>query len=187
MKIIKINNIKQRVFLGVTAAVTMALVSCGEIKNEQDAEVNTPKEQAKVPTAEISEASFSDAMAGKVFHNYKQIRLALINSDAGAVQTAARNLAENLEKEQENMKLTALAMAETNDLGKQRELFSLFTEKVEPLFKATISKGAIYKQYCPMAFEGEGGFWLSNSDEIRNPYYGEQMLKCGKIVATIEK
>jgi len=85
------------------------------------------------------------------------------------------------------MKLTALAMAEANDLEKQRELFSDFTEKVEPMFKEFISEGSIYKQFCPMAFEGKGGYWISNVDEIRNPYYGEKMLKCGKVVATIEK
>lgn len=185
MKIIKINTMKQNKFLVLTVAIIMTLVSCGEKKNKQDAEVNTAKEIEQ--TADISDASFSDDMTGKVFHNYQQIRIALVNSDADGVQMAARNLAENFSEERDNMKLTALAMAEANDLEKQRELFSQFTEKAEPLFKESILEGSIYKQFCPMAFEGKGGYWISSIDEIRNPYYGEKMLKCGKVTETITK
>jgi len=43
----------------------------------------------------------------------------------------------------------------------------------------------VYKQYCPMAFDGKGAFWLSSSEEIRNPYYGDKMLKCGRVEETI--
>ncbi len=137
--------------------------------------------------AEIADTSFSDGMTGKVFQNYQQVRIALVNSDAEEVNMAAGNLAENLTGQREEMKSMALAMADTKDIEKQRELFSQFTEKVEPLFKESISEGAIYKQFCPMAFEGKGGYWISNAEEIRNPYYGEKMLKCGKVTETIKK
>ncbi len=100
---------------------------------------------------------------------------------------AAGNLAESFAGEREEMKSMAIAMADAKDIEKQRELFSQFTEKVEPLFKESISEGAMYKQFCPMAFEGKGGYWISNVEEIRNPYYGEKMLKCGKVTETIKK
>ena len=38
-----------------------------------------------------------------------------------------------------------------------------------------------YKQYCPMAFDNQGAFWLSNVEEIRNPYFGDEMLTCGSV------
>ncbi|NHF61500.1 DUF3347 domain-containing protein [Flavobacteriaceae bacterium TP-CH-4] len=175
--------------LVVTAAVIMTLSSCGENKNKQDAKIGTQQEieQAKNQMADIADASFSDEMTGKVFHNYQQVRTALVNSDSEEVRTAAGNLAESFSEEREDMKATAMAMAEATDIEKQRELFSGFTEKVEPMLKESISEGTIYKQFCPMAFDGKGGYWISNVDEIRNPYYGEKMLKCGKVVATIEK
>lgn len=180
---------KQNKCLAMAIAVTMTLVSCGEKKNKQEAEVSTQQEteQAKGQMVDIADASFSDGMTGNVFLNYQQVRMALINSDTEAVQAAAGKLAESFSEERDNMKLTALAMAEANDLEKQRYLFSQFTKKVELLFKKSISEGTIYKQFCPMAFEGKGGYWISNVDEIRNPYYGKKMLKCGKVVATIEK
>jgi hypothetical protein len=35
--------------------------------------------------------------------------------------------------------------------------------------------------YCPMARK----YWLQNGDAIRNPYYGKDMLECGRIVEGI--
>ena len=37
-----------------------------------------------------------------------------------------------------------------------------------------------------MAFEGKGDYWYSTSEEIRNPYFGDKMLKCGRVDETIE-
>lgn len=38
-----------------------------------------------------------------------------------------------------------------------------------------------YRQYCPMAFDFKGAFWLSDSEEIFNPYFGDEMLTCGNV------
>jgi hypothetical protein len=35
-----------------------------------------------------------------------------------------------------------------------------------------------------MAFENEGASWLQRSKEIRNPYFGARMLRCGEIRET---
>lgn len=37
------------------------------------------------------------------------------------------------------------------------------------------------QMFCPMV-KGGSGDWLQNSDQLRNPYYGAQMLKCGDLV-----
>jgi uncharacterized protein (DUF305 family) len=188
MKLIKTNTMKQNGFFAISVAFAVTLASCGEKKNKQDAEVNTQHEveQTKKQTADIADASFSDGMTGNVFHNYQRLRMALVNSEANEVQMAAGNLAESFPDEREEMKSMAMAMADAADIEKQRELFSEFTEKVEPMFKESISEGTIYKQFCPMAFEGKGGYWISDVDEIRNPYYGDKMLKCGKVVEEIQ-
>ena len=180
---------KRNVTLTIATITLITLASCGETKNKQDTKISTPEEIEirKENTAEIADASFSDGMTGKVFHNYQQIRMALVNSDADEVNEAAGNLAESFTEEREQMHLMAKAMEEMDDIETQRELFSQLTEKVEPLFKESISEGTIYKQFCPMAFEGKGGYWISNVDEIKNPYYGDKMLKCGKVTEVIEK
>lgn len=43
----------------------------------------------------------------------------------------------------------------------------------------------VYVQHCPMAFDNTGGDWLSNSEEIFNPYFGDMMLHCGTVTTTI--
>lgn len=39
-----------------------------------------------------------------------------------------------------------------------------------------------YEAYCPMARNGEGASWLQREAELRNPYFGAMMLRCGDIV-----
>jgi len=37
-----------------------------------------------------------------------------------------------------------------------------------------------YYQICPMAFNEKGAYWLSTTQKISNPYFGDQMLTCGE-------
>jgi Cu(I)/Ag(I) efflux system membrane fusion protein len=45
---------------------------------------------------------------------------------------------------------------------------------------------ALVQIHCPMAFEGLGADWLQRGNEVRNPYFGPEMLGCGNRVATFE-
>jgi Cu(I)/Ag(I) efflux system membrane fusion protein len=40
-----------------------------------------------------------------------------------------------------------------------------------------------YRIHCPMAFANRGADWLQKDDTVRNPYFGEAMLRCGAIEA----
>jgi hypothetical protein len=46
--------------------------------------------------------------------------------------------------------------------------------------------GSVYVAYCPMANNNEGANWLSNDKEIKNPYFGDKMLRCGSVMETIQ-
>jgi hypothetical protein len=39
----------------------------------------------------------------------------------------------------------------------------------------------LYQDFCPMANNGKGAIWLSEIEEIKNPFYGSKMMKCGKM------
>jgi hypothetical protein len=39
-----------------------------------------------------------------------------------------------------------------------------------------LSENTIYRKFCPMAFGGEGGYWLSSNEEIMNPYFGDKII-----------
>ena len=45
--------------------------------------------------------------------------------------------------------------------------------------------GTLYKSHCPMAFDNKGAYWLQTDEDIRNPYFGASMLKCGEVVEVI--
>jgi Cu(I)/Ag(I) efflux system membrane fusion protein len=42
-------------------------------------------------------------------------------------------------------------------------------------------KGPVLEIFCPMAFDSRGATWLQQDEDIRNPYFGAQMLKCGEV------
>lgn len=44
----------------------------------------------------------------------------------------------------------------------------------------------IYVQHCPMANNNKGADWLSKEKEIKNPYFGSSMLKCGEVTKEIK-
>ena len=69
----------------------------------------------------------------------------------------------------------------SNDIELQRQGFSdlnLVMYKVIKRFG--LENETVYYQYCPMAFDNKGAYWFSEQKEIRNPYFGDKMLKCGE-------
>ena len=65
----------------------------------------------------------------------------------------------------------------------QKELADIIedaTEHAEHIAESAID----HQQYCPMYDKGSA--WLSTNNEVRNPYYGSKMLKCGKVQKTIQ-
>ncbi len=66
----------------------------------------------------------------------------------------------------------------------QREHFKTLSKDIADMVAITGTKSALYEQFCPMYDKGSA--WLSTSKEVRNPYYGSGMLKCGKVQKTIQ-
>lgn len=72
------------------------------------------------------------------------------------------------------------------DVEAQRQQFSPISELLTNAAKAFgITGDELYVQFCPMAFDNTGGFWLSQELQIQNPYFGDKMLKCGVVKDTI--
>jgi membrane fusion protein, copper/silver efflux system len=68
----------------------------------------------------------------------------------------------------------------SNDIEEQRKDFSnLSSEFYKAVKKFGLMGKTAYYQFCPMAFNDKGAYWLSTTHEIRNPYFGDQMLTCG--------
>ena len=149
------------------------------MQHEMHAQETTVGDQSQ--TSE--ELAFNDQATEAIFQNYIAVKEALVASDTEAAQKAANQLSESLSENKEAVEY-ADKVANSTDIEVQRKAFSQLTTPVENLLKGTISKGTVYKEYCPMAFN-EGAYWLSEDKEIKNPFYGDKMLTCGSVKSEI--
>ncbi|MDR5591976.1 DUF3347 domain-containing protein [Christiangramia sp. SM2212] len=183
----------KRLFTIAVIAGSFILTSCVDDKkdkNEQvsgeQQEMNDHSEEMKSENgSEEANAEFNDQNVTKAYEEYLAVKDALVGTDAAAAGKAAQNLEKTLAEAKPEIAGIAGKLAESEDVNVQREIFSELTAAMEPVLKDAISSGKIYKQFCPMAFEGKGDYWYSNSEEIRNPYFGDKMLKCGRVDNTI--
>ena len=78
-------------------------------------------------------------------------------------------------------------ITETTDIEEQRKQFDFLSQALIKSVKVFgISNDTFYVQHCPMANNNNGADWFSNYEEILNPYFGDKMLTCGKVIDTIE-
>ena len=94
-----------------------------------------------------------------------------------------------------DIKSNADAILKETDITEMRQDFRMVSENLFPLLKTIHYEGVkLYWQNCPMAFgEGKDANWISNTEEIFNPYLGKNhpefkgtMLHCGEIKDTIQ-
>ncbi|MBS4029159.1 MAG: DUF3347 domain-containing protein [Ignavibacteriales bacterium] len=137
-----------------------------------------------------------------VFDNYFALKDALVKSDGNLASAKAKELLNALNSVQMNklsnkehtawmkvmkdLKFDTEHIEETKDVGHQRDHFNTLSDNMYQLLKVSKQETPTYYQHCPMANEGKGANWLSKENAVKNPYYGSQMLTCGKTVETIE-
>ncbi|MDO7171128.1 DUF3347 domain-containing protein [Mariniflexile sp. AS56] len=63
----------------------------------------------------------------------------------------------------------------------QREHFEGLSTDISDLVTLLGTEKTLYKDFCPMANNNKGGAWLSEVKDIKNPYFGAKMLKCGSV------
>ena len=138
----------------------------------------------------------------KVLSAYIQLKDALVKSDGTSSSNASKtlltaiqevNMSElNTETHTQWMKVVndlkedAEHISETKEITHQRDHFMSLSKNLYAVIKVSKSETPIYYQFCPMANKGKGANWLSLENKIKNPYYGNQMLTCGKVVETIQ-
>jgi len=132
---------------------------------------------------------FKDEKLGAVYPLYITVKNALVESRAAEAKKAASLLQTTLSAVSNGGKAAeeAAKVAATDNLSDQRKAFTALSNEMATLVKATsLLAGSVYVEYCPMANNSTGGYWLSNEQEIRNPYFGDSMLRCGSVKETIK-
>jgi copper chaperone CopZ len=137
-----------------------------------------------------------------IFNVYFLLKDALVKTDGVVASTKAKDLLtainsikmETLKAEEHTvwMKLKqdlitdATHITETKEAGHQRDHFATLSKNIYELLKVSKQSETIYYQHCPMYNDGKGADWLSKENAIKNPYYGSQMISCGKTIETIK-
>ena len=155
-----------------------------------------PEAEVAVESFDVNQ-TFRDQLKN-IFETYLPVKDALIESDVKKAGQKARVLVDVIKKADMNlvkgeahtawMKDLAVLQSSTEtivgetDLAKSRTALSLLSDQLyRTLVKFKVKGLKAFRQFCPMAFDFEGAYWLSNSDEILNPYFGDEMLTCGNI------
>lgn len=137
-----------------------------------------------------------------VFDNYFEVKDALVKTDGKLASDKAKGLVKAINTVKMNelkteehtawmkvlneLKEDAEHISETADAKHQRDHFITLSKSIYELLKVSKYEVPVYYQFCPMANDGKGANWLSKENAVKNPYYGSQMLTCGKTVETIK-
>lgn len=173
------------------ALVSVAFFSCKDNRavEPEVVTVDNATEETEVYAVKSGDAKFNDDNIAAVFNQYIEVQNALINTDGETAQKESDKLIQTIFDAgleiDEDLKKTITTMAKTDDIKVQREEFEDLNDWMEIQVKDALESGTIYKQYCPMAFNDKGAYWLSTDKEILNPYFGDVMLHCGRVDSEI--
>lgn len=159
-------------------------------------------DSTKIKMEKYIETNSEISQLKAIFENYFALKDALVNTNANNASDNAKKLITTInivkmEKLSEDehviwmkilpaLLLDANQIVDTKDISQQREHFTTLSKNIYLLIKVSKQETPTFYQHCPMYNNGKGADWLSKENEIKNPYYGVQMLSCGKTVETIK-
>ncbi len=184
--------------------VISLMASCGEGSDQENGPSSSRAVSTPV-TVQVDDPTL--ASVASVLEAYYQLKDALVEADTAAANKAALQLSaladsihvegivdSTLSNTVRNFAGTiaseAIALPQEEDITEKRRSFSMITENLYPLLQSVqFQGGTVYQQMCPMAFnDTETAYWLSNSNEVVNPYLGKKhpkysagMLHCGEV------
>ncbi|WP_010136797.1 DUF3347 domain-containing protein [Ochrovirga pacifica] len=184
------------------AFLALTVMSCKDIKKENS---NTKGSHSEMnhnnsdghhnsDKKEMVMDNNQDDDAVMILNDYFNLKNALVSDDEAKAKEYGGVLKQSISKldiskynKQEQEELSdiiedAVEHAEhisESPMPHQREHFKILSKDIIDMVAITGTTTKLYEQFCPM-YDG-GSAWLSMSNEVKNPYYGNKMLKCGKV------
>ncbi len=179
------------------AVCMMGLQACGSsTQTDGTASSGTTATETKVTLTDDVRA---DAVS--ILDGYYGLKDAMVTSDDAVVRTAADTLlarvadfdatgagasASAITSLVDAIRFGATNVREAGDIDAQREYLPALTENMKALVTGyDLADASVFVQYCPMAFDNKGAYWLSSSEQVVNPYFGDMMLHCGEVTETL--
>lgn len=174
---------------------------CQYVREAKTAVKNEETKMEMSNTITVTEAQKTNQLQ-PVFDSYFELKDALVRTDGNSASVKAKTLLTAINsvkmdkldmevhmvwmKVLNDLKEHSEHIADTKDIKHQRDHFMDLSKNIYDLIKVSKQETPTYYQHCPMANDGKGADWLSKENAIKNPYYGSQMLTCGKTVETIK-
>ncbi len=97
-----------------------------------------------------------------------------LGGDSSIVQMAQANM--------QTISAEAKGLIGEKNIEDKRKSFQMISDNMYDLVRTVrYDRETVYHQYCPMAFNDAGAYWLSKTSDIKNPYFGKKMLTCGEV------
>jgi hypothetical protein len=178
------------------------ILSCAE---NQDSSNEDKVETPSLPAQSRLDATGTSLLM-EVVTNYYSLKDAFVASnEAKADEASAKLIASSdslrnfvakdsslgsaLNTELDSITLASKAIIDAKDetTEKKRIPFEIVSNNMFQLLKkAELKNAGVYREYCPMAFNDKGAYWLSDDPEIKNPYFGKKMLECGEVTDSLK-
>lgn len=166
--------------------------------------VNMKKEEVGVPNFEAETPIELKKQIDALVNQYIPLKNAFVNTDAQAAAEATQSFLDQMSKvntellegeasaylmrQFNNLRSHGEKITETNEVEEQRRQFSFLSQSLIDLIEAFGTTSEIlHVQHCPMALDNEGADWLALEEQIRNPYFGDKMMKCGLVKKSFSK
>ena len=138
-----------------------------------------------------------------VFNAYINLKDALVKEDSKGASESVISLLNNLTRVdmkllsnnkahnhwmslEKEIKPSATSISETSDIKAQRDHFKYLSSHLINAVQLFGVNEKVYVEFCPMADNNNGAYWLSKEEKVINPYFGSAMLTCGEVKQVIE-
>lgn len=195
-------NIKHLTFIVFTVSSTLLLTNCSNTQNPNESDQKKlATEHETSNQGELNSLENPDKAKGylaSILSNYFLINESLVKDDGTTAAENSKKLIASLEEfkddggsdknksEVNQLLLDAIKNAHqistnASEIKLQREYLIPLSLNIKKLVEIIGVNQVLYEAYCPMANNNNGAIWISNQEEISNPYMGTMMPKCGKV------
>lgn len=164
----------------------------GEMGHDNSDGHHGGEDKAEGTKRDVQGSTQKNPATAPILESYLQIKNALVQDDKGKAAEAGKmmlaafssfdsaSLSGAQRDEYKEIAESAKEQAEhivKSPIDHQREHFETLSNDVMDLITLLGTDKTLYQDYCPMKKVS----WLSETKDIKNPFYGSEMLTCGNV------
>lgn len=199
----------EKTILIISAITSIAVISCNSDSSSKESNTGMNHDSMPMPMQQNTQPDKDIKMVAATFTSvepavasyiktlvteYLSVKNALINSSETEAATASGKMYEAMKgfdksllsadqkKIYDDIESDLKEHAEhisKSKIDHQREHFATMSKDMYDLVKAFGAGMTLYHDHCPMY--NDGSMWLSETKDIKNPFYGDKMMTCGSV------